>query len=157
MTEEETAADTLKELRNVHGKYYDIDLIEDTFFFQVNDQGLIQAIKTAYASNARFGGSEENEEVTNNLKELMDLLRQSTLLFPAAIEDYNNFLWPTIDEKAEAHLSITRSKILEVREKYLDWTLAELYGDLMPPNFVRPTRQMTRRSGKLWQSLGHHL
>ena len=102
MTEEETAADTLKELRNVHGKYYDIDLIEDTFFFQVNDQGLIQAIKTAYASNARFGGSEENEEVTNNLKELMDLLRQSTLLFPAAIEDYNNFLWPTIDEKAEA-------------------------------------------------------
>ncbi|MBR6901266.1 MAG: hypothetical protein IKN30_04300 [Synergistaceae bacterium] len=46
---------------------------------------------------------------------------------------YNNFVWPSINEKQKSKIESTAKKILEVREKFPDSSLADLYDPLTMP------------------------
>lgn len=46
---------------------------------------------------------------------------------------YNNFVWPSPSEKQKAKIESTAQKILDVRAKYPDSTLADLYAPLTMP------------------------
>ena len=46
---------------------------------------------------------------------------------------YNNFVWPSLSEKQKAKIESTAQKILDVRAKYPDNTLADLYAPLTMP------------------------
>ncbi len=46
---------------------------------------------------------------------------------------YNNFVWPSPSEKQRAKIEMTAQKILDVRAKYPDSTLADLYAPLTMP------------------------
>ena len=46
---------------------------------------------------------------------------------------YNNFVWPSPSEKQKAKIESTAQKILDVRAKYPDSTLADIYALLTMP------------------------
>ena len=46
---------------------------------------------------------------------------------------YNNFVWPSVNEKQKAKIVSAAKKILEVREKFPDSSLADLYDPLTMP------------------------
>ncbi len=46
---------------------------------------------------------------------------------------YNNFPWPLLDEKAKKEISETARQILEVRKKFSDSSLSDLYNPLLMP------------------------
>ncbi|MBR1486219.1 MAG: hypothetical protein IJ597_03060, partial [Synergistaceae bacterium] len=47
---------------------------------------------------------------------------------------YNNFVWPSVNEKQRAKIESTAQKILDARAKYPESSFASLYNDnLMPP------------------------
>ena len=46
---------------------------------------------------------------------------------------YNNFVWPSPSEKQRVKITLTAQKILDVRAKYPDSTLADLYAPLTMP------------------------
>lgn len=50
---------------------------------------------------------------------------------------YNNFPFPKLDEKQRDAITQTAKKILEIREKYKDSSLADLYNDLTMPVDLR--------------------
>jgi len=46
---------------------------------------------------------------------------------------YNNFVWPSVNEKQKSKIEATAKKILEAREKFSDSSLADLYDPLTMP------------------------
>ena len=46
---------------------------------------------------------------------------------------YNNFVWPSPGEKQKAKIEATAQRILEVREKFPNTSLADLYAPLTMP------------------------
>lgn len=46
---------------------------------------------------------------------------------------YNNFVWPSVNEKQKLKIELAAKKILEAREKFLDSSLADLYDPLTMP------------------------
>lgn len=50
---------------------------------------------------------------------------------------YNSFPWPEYDDKNSKKIEITAKKILSVRLQYKDFTLADLYDDLIMPIELR--------------------
>ena len=46
---------------------------------------------------------------------------------------YNNFVWPSVNEKQKSKIELTAKKILEAREKFPDSSLADLYDPLTMP------------------------
>ena len=54
---------------------------------------------------------------------------------------YNNFIWPDASDEDKEKIIKTASKILEVREKYSDWTFAEMYDPLIMPLDLRKAHE----------------
>lgn len=54
---------------------------------------------------------------------------------------YNNFIWPDASDEDKEKIIKTVSKILEVREKYSDWTFAEMYDPLIMPLDLRKAHE----------------
>ncbi len=54
---------------------------------------------------------------------------------------YNNFIWPDASDECKEKIIKTASKILEVREKYSDWTFAEMYDPLIMPLDLRKAHE----------------
>ena len=54
---------------------------------------------------------------------------------------YNNFPFPDASEEDKEKIIKTASKILEVREKYSDWTFAEMYDPLIMPLDLRKAHE----------------
>ena len=50
---------------------------------------------------------------------------------------YNNFIWPQADEAQRRAIELAAQKILDVRAKYPDATLADLYDELTMPADLR--------------------
>ena len=51
---------------------------------------------------------------------------------------YNNFVWPSVNEKQKSKIESTAKKILEAREKFPESSLADLYDPLtMPPELLK--------------------
>ena len=46
---------------------------------------------------------------------------------------YNNFIWPSVNEKQKSKIEMTAKKILEAREKFAESSLADLYDPLTMP------------------------
>ena len=46
---------------------------------------------------------------------------------------YNNFVWPSPGEKQKVKIEATGQKILEVREEFLNSSLADIYAPLTMP------------------------
>ena len=46
---------------------------------------------------------------------------------------YNNFVWPSLSEKQKAKIKVTAQRILDVREKFPNSSLADLYAPLTMP------------------------
>lgn len=46
---------------------------------------------------------------------------------------FNNFPWPVIDSKIKENITQKANEVLNVREKYQDWSYAELYDALLMP------------------------
>ena len=46
---------------------------------------------------------------------------------------YNNFVWPSVNEKQKSKIELAAKKILEAREKFPDSSLADLYDPLTMP------------------------
>ena len=54
---------------------------------------------------------------------------------------YNNFVWPSVNEKQKSKIESTAQKILEAREKFPDSSLADLYDPLtMPEELLKAHR-----------------
>ena len=54
---------------------------------------------------------------------------------------YNNFVWPSPDEKQKSKIEATAQKILDVRAKFHDSSLADLYAPLtMPEELLKAHR-----------------
>ena len=65
---------------------------------------------------------------------------------------YNNFVWPQLDEKQRARITETAMKILEIRQKYPDASLAVLYdNDMMPPDLHHAHQDNDRA---VWEAYG---
>ncbi len=54
---------------------------------------------------------------------------------------YNNFVWCNPTEEQKAKIEQTAQTILDVRAKYLSWTLADLYDELTMPPALRKAHQ----------------
>ena len=54
---------------------------------------------------------------------------------------YNNFPWPTPNEKQKARIEETAQEILDARAKYPDCSLADLYDELTMPPELRTAHQ----------------
>ena len=54
---------------------------------------------------------------------------------------YNNFVWPTIDEKHKANIEKTAQAILDARAMYSDSSLADLYDDTLMPIELRKAHE----------------
>jgi len=51
---------------------------------------------------------------------------------------YNNFVWPSVNEKQKLKIESTAQKILEAREKFPESSFASLYDPLtMPPELLK--------------------
>ena len=51
---------------------------------------------------------------------------------------YNNFVWPSVNEKQKSKIESAAKKILEAREKFPESSLADLYDPLtMPPELLK--------------------
>ena len=65
---------------------------------------------------------------------------------------YNNFIWPQADEKQRTRISETSERILDVRQKYPDASLAVLYDDDLMPHDLRRAHQDNDRA--VWEAYG---
>ena len=54
---------------------------------------------------------------------------------------YNTFPWPSPSDGQKSKIEQTGKNILEARSHFPDWTLAELYDDLMMPIELRQAHQ----------------
>ncbi|MBR2773810.1 MAG: SAM-dependent DNA methyltransferase [Selenomonadaceae bacterium] len=64
---------------------------------------------------------------------------------------YNNFIWAAANSEQKARIEATAGKILEIRAKYPDSTLADLYDELtMPADLRRAHRQNDLAVAKLY-------
>ena len=54
---------------------------------------------------------------------------------------YNNFVWPTIDEKHKANIEKTAQAILDARAMFLDSSFADLYDDTLMPIELRKAHE----------------
>ena len=64
---------------------------------------------------------------------------------------YNNFIWAAANSEQKARIAATAGKILEIRAKYPDSTLADLYDELtMPADLRRAHRQNDLAVAKLY-------
>lgn len=59
---------------------------------------------------------------------------------------YNTFYFPNISDEDKEKIIKTVSKILEVREKYSDWTFAEMYDPLIMPFDLRKAHEENDKS-----------
>lgn len=59
---------------------------------------------------------------------------------------YNNFPWPNPTVKQKEKIEITAQAILDIREKYCDSSLAELYDELTMPPDLRKAHQANDRA-----------
>ena len=64
---------------------------------------------------------------------------------------YNNFIWAAANSEQKERIEATAGKILEIRAKYPDSTLADLYDELtMPADLRRAHRQNDLAVAKLY-------
>ena len=68
---------------------------------------------------------------------------------------YNTFPFPDINESIQNRLEQSAQNILNVREKYIDWTLADLYDDTIMPSDLRKAHRdndilVWEAYGKAW-------
>jgi len=64
---------------------------------------------------------------------------------------YNNFPWPEPDKKQQGLIEEKAQKILDVRSKYPDSTLADLYDPLsMPPDLVNAHKELDKAVDKTY-------
>ncbi len=61
---------------------------------------------------------------------------------------YNNFPWPTPSDEQRAKIEQTAQEILDVRKKYPDSTLADLYDDTFMPKDLRKAHEANDRAVK---------
>ena len=59
---------------------------------------------------------------------------------------YNNFPWANIDDKQKAQIEETAQKILQARELYSQYTLADLYDETTMPPELRRAHQANDRA-----------
>ncbi len=59
---------------------------------------------------------------------------------------YNNFPWPNLNDSIKAKLKITGEQIIESRNLYPNWTLADLYDELTMPPELRKAHQDNDRA-----------
>ena len=54
---------------------------------------------------------------------------------------YNNFPWPNVSQSERKNIEKTAKKIIEIREKYKDSSLADLYDVTIMPDDLRKAHQ----------------
>ena len=65
---------------------------------------------------------------------------------------YNNFPWPETNEKVKIIISQKAELVLKVRQKYKDWSYADLYDPLfMPEGLLKAHRQLDKA---VWEAYG---
>ena len=64
---------------------------------------------------------------------------------------YNNFILPDLNETQSRRLEQLAQNILDIRDKYPDCCLADLYGDLMPPDLLKAHEELDRYVEKCYR------
>lgn len=59
---------------------------------------------------------------------------------------YNNFIWPSVSAAQRRAIELTAQKILDVRKKYPDSTLADFYDELTMPADLRAAHRANDRA-----------
>jgi hypothetical protein len=65
---------------------------------------------------------------------------------------YNTFPWPNKTDESKSKITSTAKSILEVREKYKDSSLAELYNPLLMPVDLLKAHELNDKA--VWEAYG---